>query len=184
MDYGALPCAGLRSLEPWGSIIMKSAFAISAIALVATATTGCNKAESLKATAPAQATITEADADKVADATVEVWKSMDAAKIKALYAPSVEAYDFVAATLPKDRAEFDKRQDAYAAAKLDGATQVERSVQILSPNVFVMSGTWDMTSSTTPANNASVRCTDVFQKDEAGKWPIVNEHCSPVPKPA
>ena len=80
----------------------------------------------------------------MADATVEVWKSMDAAKIKALYAPSVEAYDFVAPGLSKDRAEFDKRQDAFAAAKLDGAKQVERKIQILSPDVFVMSGTWQL----------------------------------------
>jgi ketosteroid isomerase-like protein len=33
-----------------------------------------------------------------------------------------------------------------------------------------------------PANNVTVRCTDVFQKDASGNWPIVNEHCSPVPK--
>ena len=154
------------------------------IAVLAASTTACNKAESLKAAEPKQAAITESDAEKIADATVEVWKSMDAAKIKALYAPSVEAYDFVAPTLPTDRADFDKRQDAYAAARLDGATQVERKVQILSPDVFVMSGTWNMTSSTKPANNAGVRCTDVFQKDQAGNWPIVNEHCSPVPKSA
>ena len=37
-------------------------------------------------------------------------------------------------------------------------------------------------SSTMPANNATVRCTDVFQKDASGNWTIVNEHCSPVPK--
>ena len=112
----------------------------------------------------------------------EAWKSTDAAKIKALYAPSVEAYDFVAPGLAPDRAEFDKRQDAFAAAKLDGAKQVERKIQVLSPDVFVMSGTWDLSSSTMPANNATVRCTDVFQKDASGNWTIVNEHCSPVPK--
>jgi len=163
---------------------MKSLISISAIGLVAAATGACNKSESLKAAAPAQASISEADAAKVADATVDVWKSMDTAKIKALYAPSVEAYDFAAATLSKDRAEFDKRQDTFAAAKLDGVTQVERKIQILSPDVFVMSGTWQMTSSKTPANNGAVRCTDVFQKDASGNWPIANEHCSTVPKPA
>ena len=164
---------------------MKSAVSIVAIALAATATFACKKAESPKvsATAPAAA-LTETDASKIADATVDVWKSMDAAKIKALYAPSVEAYDYAAPTLAQDRAEFDKRQDVFASAKLDGAKQVERKIQVLSPDVFVMSGTWEMTSSTTPANNGSVRCTDVFQKDSSGAWPIVNEHCSTVPKPA
>jgi len=67
---------------------------------------------------------------------------------------------------------------------LDGANQVERKIQVLSPDIFVMSGTWEMTSSTTPANNATVRCTDVFQRDVSGNWPIVTEHCSPAPKPA
>jgi hypothetical protein len=161
---------------------MKTAFSICAVVLVAAATASCNKSEPLKAAAPAG--ISDADAAKVADDTIDVWKSTNAAKIKALYAPSVEAYDFAAPTLSKDRAEFDQRQDTFAAAKLDGATQVERKIQILSPDVFVMSGTWNMTSSTTPANNGAVRCTDVFQKDESGKWPIVNEHCSIVPKPA
>jgi ketosteroid isomerase-like protein len=164
---------------------MKSALSIVAIAIVATTTVACRKADSPQGSASQQAaSITEADANKIADATVNVWTSMDAAKIKSLYAPSVEAYDYAAATLSKDRAEFDKRQDAYASAKLDGAKQVERKIQILSPEVFVMSGTWEMTSSTTPANNGAVRCTDVFQKDSTGAWPIVNEHCSLVPKPA
>jgi len=162
---------------------MKSVTSISAIVLLAATTAACKQAESVKPATP-QAGISDADAAKIADATVDVWKSMDAAKIKALYAPSVEAYDFAAPTLAKDRAEFDKRQDVFAAAKLDGATQVERKIQILSPDVFVMSGTWNMTSSSTPANNGGVRCTDVFQKDESGNWPIVNEHCSVVPKSA
>jgi hypothetical protein len=162
---------------------MKSAVRLSAIVLLAAAGAACNKAQA-PAAATADATLSEADAAKVADAAVTTWTSMDAAKIKALYAPSVEAYDYAAPTLSKDRAEFDKRQDVFASAKLDGAKQVERKIQILSPTVFVMSGTWDMTSSSTPANNGAVRCSDVFEKDQSGNWPIVNEHCSLVPKSA
>ena len=163
---------------------MKSAVSTTVVVLLAAATAACDKPESTNAAASAQATITDAEAAKMADATVDVWKSMDAAKVKALYAPSVVAYDYGAPTLNKDRAELDKRQDGFVASKLDGAKEVERKIQILSPDVFVMSGTWDMTSSTKPAGNASVRCTDVFQKDQGGNWPIVNEHCSPVPKGA
>jgi len=162
----------------------KPAVLTFAMALVTAATTGCNKAEPVKPAATGQEATSEADAAKVADATVETWKSMDAAKIKALYAPTVEAFDFVVPGLARDRAEFDKRQDAFVTAKLDGANQVERKIQVLSPDIFVMSGTWEMTSSTTPANNATVRCTDVFQRDVSGNWPIVTEHCSPAPKPA
>src|SRR4051812_21192191 len=106
-----LPCACARSFEPLRSMIMKSAVTF-AVTLLAAGTTGCNKTESVKA-ATAQEATSEAAADKVADATVTVWKSMDASKIKALYAPSVEAFDFGVPGLAKDRAEFDKRQDAY-----------------------------------------------------------------------
>jgi hypothetical protein len=161
---------------------MKSTITAAAMLVLATTTSACNKTEAPKADAPAAAPISETDAAKVADATVDTWKSMDAAKVKALYAPSVVAYDYGAPTLNKDRAEFDKRQDAFVAFKLDGAKDVERKIQVLSPDVFVMSGTWDLSSSTMPANNVTVRCTDVFQKDASGNWPIVNEHCSPVPK--
>ena len=161
---------------------MKSAVSTAAIVLLSLATVACNKME--PSNPSAQAGVSEADATKVADATVETWKSMDAARIKALYAPSVVAFDFAVPGLNKDRAEFDKRQDAYVAAKLNGAKEVERKIQVLSPNAFVMSGTWDMTSTATPANNGIVRCTDVFQKDDSGNWPIVNEHCSPAPKAA
>jgi len=163
---------------------MKPAVLTFAILAAAVTASGCNKVQSAKPAASAEQAFSEADADKVADATVDVWKSMDAAKIKALYAPSVQAFDFAVPGLAKDRAEFDKRQDAYAEAKLDGATQLERKVQVLSPNAFVMSGTWDMSSSAVPANKATVRCTDVFEKDPNGNWLIVNEHCSQAPKPA
>ena len=40
------------------------------------------------------------------------------------------------------------------------------------------------TSKAKPENNGQVRCTDVFQKDAAGSWTIINEHCSQMPKAA
>jgi ketosteroid isomerase-like protein len=136
------------------------------------------------AAAPAPVKPSQAEVTKVANDTVSAWTSMDAAKIKGIYGPGVVAFDFAAAPLETDRATFDKAQDAFAAAKFDGAQQVSRNLQILDADTFVMSGTWNITSSSTPANNSTVRCTDVFQKDEAGKWPIVNEHCSPEPTAA
>ena len=45
-----------------------------------------------------------------------------------------------------------------------------------------MSGMWDIRSSAKPDGDATVRCTDIFQRTPAGKWPIVNEHCSVAPK--
>ena len=109
---------------------------------------------------------------------------MDARRIKALYDPAVIGFDFASAPLTTDRATWDKAQDACAAAKIDGAVQKQRVVQVLAPDIVVMSGVWDLRSSAIPANDGPIRCTDIFHKDAAGAWPIVNEHCSLVPKPA
>lgn len=158
----------------------KRGLAVATVSALALATLACNQVEAPEAAAP----ISEADAAAVADATVAAWTSMDAAKIKAIYGPGVVAFDFAAPDLIVDRARFDEVQDGFAAAKFDAANQLSRNIQILDADTFVMNGAWDITSSSTPANNASVRCTEVFQKDDAGAWLIVSEHCSPVPEAA
>ena len=153
------------------------AFAVLGLALA-----GC---EQTSASQPAAAVkpISEADAGKLADATAAAWQSMDAARIKALYAPSVTGFDLAVPRLPADRAEWDKRQDAYADEKMDKLVEQERRIQILDTDTFVVSGTWAGTSTINPALNGSVRCTDVYEKDASGSWPIINEHCSAVPGP-
>ena len=123
-----------------------------------------------------------ADANKLADAMVSTWESKDAAKIKALYAPGVVAFDYGLGPIEADRATFDKAQDVFAAGEIDSEKQVSRRIQILDADTFVVSGVWNGTSKTKPASNGLVRCTDVFQKDAAEKWSIINEHCSAMPK--
>ena len=132
------------------------------------------------ATAPT-ATISAADADKIADATVAAWTSMEAGRIKALYAPGIVGFDFMTAPLVADRATWDKKQEGYAAAKMDVAEVKERKVQPLTADIFVMSGRWKLSSRANPKHNAVIRCTDVFHRDTEGNWPIVNEHCSTEP---
>ncbi len=139
----------------------------------------CQKAET-----PAAAAITEADAAKLADAMVKGWESKDAAVIKGLYAPDVVAFDYAYGPLEADRATFDKAQDVFAAAQIDGEEQISRNIQVLDADTFIVSGVWNGTSKAKPENNGQVRCTDVFQKDAAGAWTIVNEHCSVMPKSA
>ncbi len=140
----------------------------------------CQKAE-----APVAAVaVTEADATKLADAMVKTWESKDAAKIKALYAPGVVAFDYAYGPIEADRATFDKAQDVFAAAMIDSEQQVSRNIQLLDADTFVVSGVWNGTSKERPASNGVVRCTDVFQKDATGVWSIVNEHCSVMPKTA
>ena len=138
-----------------------------------------------KADAPAAAVaaaVTEADASKAFDDTVAVWGSMDAAKIKALYAPDVISFDIAAPAMTTDRAAFDKNQDAFAAAKLDKITVSAKKIQIVDGDTFIVSSVSDGTSSTIPANNSSFRCTDLYHRGDDGKWWIVNENCSAPPK--
>ena len=149
---------------------------------IAAIATSCLLAAACAKETPTAATFTEAEAAKLADAMVATWESKDAARIKALYAPGVVAFDYAYGPLEADRAPFDKAQDVFAAAQIDSEEQISRNIQILDADTFVVSGVWNGTSKAKPENNGQVRCTDVFQKDAAGVWIIVNEHCSQMPK--
>ncbi len=151
-------------------------FVIVAVVATGLLTAACAKE------APPAAAFTEADAAKLADAMVKTWESKDAARIKALYAPGVVAFDYAYGPLETDRAVFDKAQDVFAAAQIDSEEQISRKIQLLDADAFIVSGVWNGTSKAKPENNGQVRCTDVFQKDAAGAWIIVNEHCSQMPK--
>lgn len=130
------------------------------------------------------AALSEADANSVTDATVATWQSMDAAKIDALYAPDVVGFDVFAAPLSTDRANWTKNQQGFAAAKFDKVTLTSSKTQILDDEDFIFSSVADATSSTGPMKTLTIRCTDVFRKQAAGKFLIVNEHCSLPPKGA
>ncbi len=151
-------------------------FVIVAVVAAGLLTAACTKE------APPAAAFTEADAAKLADAMVKTWESKDAARIKALYAPGVVAFDYAYGPLETDRAVFDKAQDVFAAAQIDSEEQISRKIQLLDADTFIVSGVWNGTSKAKPENNGQVRCTDVFQKDAAAGWMIVNEHCSQMPK--
>ena len=155
---------------------------IAALAASCVLLAGCEKAA--VPVAAEAAAVTEAEASKAFDDTVVVWNSMDAAKIKALYAPDVVSFDIASPALTTDRAAFDKNQDAFAAAKLDSVKVAEKKIQIVDGDTFIVSSVSDGTSSTIPANNATFRCTDVYHRGTDGKWWIVNENCSVPPKAA
>lgn len=73
-------------------------------------------------------------------------------------------FDVTAAPLTTDRTTWDGNQDAFAAAKLDKINEKSRKIQILGPDIFVLSGLGDITSTAVPANDTTMRYTDVFQK--------------------
>ena len=189
----SLGAKGWRGLS-WGVVAHDSASGgaegelpmtrlIFAVAAASFALLGaCQKIEDVKETVSAP--VSEAEAAKLADAMVKTWESKDAAKIKALYAPTVVAFDYAYGPLEEDRASFDKAQDVFAAAQIDSEEQISRKIQLLDADTFVVSGVWNGTSKAKPENNGEVRCTDVFQKGADGTWIIVNEHCSQMPKAA
>ena len=127
------------------------------------------------------AKISDADAAKITDATVATWQSMDAAKIDALYASDVVGFDVSAAPLSTDRANWTKLQQAFAAMKFDHAAITQSKTQILDGKVFVFSSVANLTSTAGSVKAMSIRCTDVFRKQDDDKFLIVNEHCSSVP---
>jgi len=141
---------------------------------------GCNQAT----TPQTPAVVSEAEAGEVFDAALSAWQSMDEAKMKALYAPDFVGFDFTLAPLITDRAEWDKVEDGYAAAKIDALNVSARKIQLLGPDAFVASFSAEATSTALPQNNGPFRCNDVFHRDAAGAWLIVNEHCSVLPEAA
>ena len=124
------------------------------------------------------------NAAEVFAAALSAWQSMDAAKMKALYAPDFVGFDFTLAPLITDRAEWDKVEDAYAAAKIDALNVTAQEIQLLGTDAFVASFVAEATSTAAPQNNGGFRCNDVFHRDASGAWLIVNEHCSVLPEAA
>ena len=151
----------------------RSLATLGAMAIVTVAQTGA-----VARTAP----ITPVTAAKIADDTIAAWLSQDAARIKAMYGDDLAAFDTSSPALVVDRSTWNKAQDEFATLGMDGATQRARKIQILSPDIFVMSGVWDVTNSAKPAYNAAIRCTLVYHRDAKGHWPIVAEQCSFSPK--
>lgn len=154
---------------------------LSTMTTVLFALAGCTKTTTTTI-ASTKTAISESDAAKIADETLGVWKSMDAAKINATYAPDIAGFDMVMPALISDRATWNKATDGFAAAKIDGIEATARKIQVLNADTFIVSQSDKITSSAMPKNNTTVRCTDVFEKGVDGKWLIVNEHCSVEPK--
>ena len=152
----------------------------TSLLVVCLALAACHKEEAPAASA--SAAVSEADAAKAFDATVAGWQSMDAARIKGLYAPDVAGFDYSYAPLVTDKALWDKNQDAFAAAKFDKIEVKEKKIQLLGPDAFLVSSTSSGTSKANPGASFTFRCTDAYKRQADGAWLIVNENCAPPPK--
>jgi ketosteroid isomerase-like protein len=127
-------------------------------------------------------TISQKQAESIADRMVETWESGDAARIKALYAPTIIGYDSGAPTMSTNRSTWDKLQDGFATAGFDRIDVNKRVIQILDSDTFVITHEGTDVSSKTAGVAWPFRCTEVFQKGRGGRWQIVNENCSVPPK--
>ncbi len=143
------------------------------------ATSACTKVQVRPDATPM---LTQAEATAIQDKIEGEWTSMDAKRIDALYATDIVGFDMTAPPLSTDRANWTKLQEGFASLKLDKSNDMERKIQVLDADTFVASGTTQMSSTTEPKNDFKLRWTDVYQKQADGKWLIVNEHVSAVPK--
>lgn len=136
---------------------------------------GCQQAAEAPA---APVAISESDAEIIANRNEVELASTNAARVKAIYASDIVAFDPGVPALMTDRAAFDKAQDDFVAMKFDSFGRKERKVQVLDADTFIVSGTSDMASTTVPGNKGTFRYSEVYQKQPDGKWLIVNEHVS------
>ncbi|MEO6716615.1 MAG: DUF4440 domain-containing protein [Novosphingobium sp.] len=148
---------------------------LAALALLA-GTAACKRVETTK--------ISEADAVAAADATQKAWISQDLTTVDALYSKEITAFDPASAPLATDWTTFDKYNQGFIAGKFDGITVPDRKIQILDSDTFVVSGTGMLTSTQGKDKSVPMRFSDVYEKQADGKWLIVNEHVSFVPKAA
>lgn len=153
---------------------------LAALIAAATALSACTQQAAAPAPAQAEA-VSEADAAAVADAAQAAWTTMDAAKIEAVYAPDIVAFDPGEAALSTSWDNWHKLQQGFAAMKLDKVSVPDRKIQLLDANTFIVSGTGNFTSTDGAVKSAAVRFTDVYRKQADGRWLIVNEHASLAP---
>lgn len=147
-----------------------------------TAMASCNQKEAVPAAAAAATAVSEADAAAAADASEAAWTTMDAAKVEAVYAPGIVAFDPGDPSLSTTWASWHRLQQGFAAMKLDKVSVPDRKIQLLDSDTFIVSGTATFTSTGGAMKSVVLRITDVYQKQPDGRWLIVNEHVSMAPQ--
>ena len=161
---------------------LTSKTALAALFAASTAIAACNQ-EAASSAAADTAVVSEADATTAADATEAAWTSMNVATIEALYAPEVVGFDPVDPPLSTTWDNWHKLQQGFAAMKFDKISVADRKIQLVDADTFVVSGTGKLTSTDGAIKSATMRFTNVYQKQADGRWLIVNEHVSMAPEP-
>lgn len=161
---------------------MNRIFSTATACVLLATTTACEEKRAEAENAPSATMVSEADAAAAADATQAAWTSMDVPKIESVFAKDVVAFSPVTAPLATTWDEFHKRQERFAALKMDKIEVADRNIQILDADTFVVSGIGNLTSSDGEENDRTVRFTHVYQKQDDGSWKIVTAHRSFAPE--
>ena len=131
-----------------------------------------------------QASLTKADATKIAETAEANFNTGDVKAVIGQYAEGAVMFDASHPAYSTDRkVQMGWAQD-YVSMKPADYHVPDRQIQILGPDAFISSGTEVFTiAAGTARPTISARFTDVFQRQADGGWKIVHEHVSLPPAP-
>ena len=125
---------------------------------------------------------TQAEAEKIIDATEKSYGSGNAAEIMAHYADGAVMFDQGLLAPIADRQLQTKLTQGFAATQPRDFTVANRAIQVLDADTFVVSGVTNFTIQLGQARQpARARFTQVYQRQGDGTFKIVHEHMSAAP---
>lgn len=127
--------------------------------------------------------VTEAEAAMMADETQTTWASRNIAAIESRYAKTVIGFDPADPKLSTTWENWDRLQKGMVEQGFDVVSVPDRRIQVLDGDTFVVSGVGTLKNSADAAKVAEFRFTDVYHRQDTGRFAIVNEHVSFIPKP-
>ena len=131
-----------------------------------------------------QASLTKAEATKIAESAEANFNTGDVKAVIGQYAEGAVMFDASHAAYSTDRKVQTGWAKDYVSMKPADYHVPDRQIQILGPDAFVSSGTEVFTiEAGTARPTISARFTDVFQRQSDGSWKIIHEHVSLPPAP-
>ena len=132
-----------------------------------------------------QASLTKAEATKIAETAEANFNTGDVKAVIGQYAEGAVMFDASHSAYSTDRKVQTGWAQDYVSMKPADYHVPDRQIQILGPDAFISSGTEVFTiAAGTARPTISARFTDVFQRQSDGSWKIVHEHVSLPPAPA
>ena len=125
---------------------------------------------------------TQAEAEKIIEATEKSYGSGNAAEIMGHYADGAVMFDQGLLAPVTDRQLQTKLTQGFAATQPRDFTVANRAIQVLDADTFVVSGVTNFTIQLGQARQpARARFTQVYQRQGDGAFKIVHEHMSAAP---